>query len=216
MTINDAGKYLIDKVANMKINDVGNDLIGCVANMKIKNVGNDLNTANMIGVQVKFVGYPAGKTYQILLSSQMIGIRHKKVPVMIPPTEPSIGTNNQQVLTIITGVVQAQKALKSTTMEEVITITTAYNMEDNRTPQIFIRTGVDGSTLVTSGTRDADGSGNCADSFQLQMGFSFTFLHAKDLRTSLSIMITRSFFTLLYIRGTYARLVYTWYKIFSA
>ena len=50
------------------------------------------------------------------------------------------------------------------------------------------------------------------ESFQLQMGFSFPFLRAKDLRISLLIMRTRSFFTLLYTGGTYARLVYIWYK----
>ena len=44
------------------------------------------------------------------------------------------------------------------------------------------------------------------------MGFSFPFLRAKDLRKSLLIMITRSFLTLLYVGGTYARLVYIWYK----
>ena len=31
------------------------------------------------------------------------------------------------------------------------------------------------------------------ESFQLQMGFSFPFLRANDLRSSLLIMITRSF-----------------------
>ena len=44
--------------------------------------------------------------------------------------------------------------------------------------------------------------------FHLQMRISFPFLRAKDLYTSLLIMRTRSFFTLLYIGGTYARLVY--------
>ena len=44
------------------------------------------------------------------------------------------------------------------------------------------------------------------------MGFSFTFLRYNDLHTSLLIMRTRSFLTLLYVRVTYARLVYTWYK----
>ena len=48
--------------------------------------------------------------------------------------------------------------------------------------------------------------------FQLQMRISFPFLHAKDLRTSLLIIITCGFFTLMYVGGTYARLVYTWYK----
>ena len=43
------------------------------------------------------------------------------------------------------------------------------------------------------------------ESFQLQMRISFPFLHAKDLRTSLLIMRNRSFFTLLYVGGTYAR-----------
>ena len=37
------------------------------------------------------------------------------------------------------------------------------------------------------------------------MGFSFLFLRAKYLLMSLLIMITRSFFTLLYVRGTYAQ-----------
>ena len=46
----------------------------------------------------------------------------------------------------------------------------------------------------------------CAEeSFQLQMGFSFPFLCAKDLRTSLLIMRSHSFFTLLYVGGTYTR-----------
>ena len=36
------------------------------------------------------------------------------------------------------------------------------------------------------------------------MGFSFPFLRAKDLRTSLLITITCSFFTLLYVGGIYA------------
>ena len=48
--------------------------------------------------------------------------------------------------------------------------------------------------------------------FQLQMRISFPFLLAKDLRRFLLIMIARSFFTLLYVGGTYARLVYAWYK----
>ena len=43
------------------------------------------------------------------------------------------------------------------------------------------------------------------ESFQIQMGFSFPFLRAKDLHTSLLIVRTRSFFTLLYIGGIYSR-----------
>ena len=50
------------------------------------------------------------------------------------------------------------------------------------------------------------------ESFQFQMRIPFPFLRSKDLRTSLLIMRTRSFFTLLYLGGTYARLVYTWYR----
>ena len=50
------------------------------------------------------------------------------------------------------------------------------------------------------------------ESFELHMGFSFPFLCANDLRTSLLIMITRSFFTLIYVGGTYATLLYICYK----
>ena len=49
-------------------------------------------------------------------------------------------------------------------------------------------------------------------SFQLQMRISFPFIRAKGLRKSLLIMRTRSFFTLMYIQGTYVKLVYTWYR----
>ena len=48
--------------------------------------------------------------------------------------------------------------------------------------------------------------------FQLQMRISFPFLLAKELRRFLLIIRTRTFFTLLYVGDTYARLVYTWYK----
>ena len=50
------------------------------------------------------------------------------------------------------------------------------------------------------------------ESLQIQMGLSFPFLRAKDLRTSSLIMRTRSFFTLLFVGGTFTRLVYIWYK----
>ena len=43
------------------------------------------------------------------------------------------------------------------------------------------------------------------ESFQLQMGFSFSFLRVKYLPTSLLIVRTRSFFTLLYGGGTYTQ-----------
>ena len=41
--------------------------------------------------------------------------------------------------------------------------------------------------------------------FQIQRGFSFPFLRAKDLCTSLLIIITHSFFNLLYVGGKYPR-----------
>ena len=44
------------------------------------------------------------------------------------------------------------------------------------------------------------------------MIISFPYLLAKDLRRFLLIMRNRGFFTLLYVGGTYARLVYTWCK----
>ena len=50
------------------------------------------------------------------------------------------------------------------------------------------------------------------ESLQIQMGLSFPFLRAKDLRMFLLIMRTRSFFTLLFVGGTFTRLVYIWYK----
>ena len=147
----------------MKINNVRNNLISCAVNMKINEVKNDINGANGSYVPVQFVGYPAGKNHQNLLSSQEIGIRHEKVLVLDPPMETSIGANNQTDLTISTGVVQAPKALKLPTMEEVTAITTAYNTGADRTPRGVSRTGVDGSTPVTSGTRAVDdGSGTSA------------------------------------------------------
>ena len=48
--------------------------------------------------------------------------------------------------------------------------------------------------------------------FQLEMRISFPFLLTKDIDRFLLIMITRIFYTLLYVGGIYARLVYTWYK----
>ena len=75
---------MITKVANSTIsNELGNDLIHKVANMTIKNARNDLNGANIGDVQVQFLGNPAGKFHQNLLSSQKIRIRHKEVPVLL-------------------------------------------------------------------------------------------------------------------------------------
>ena len=54
--------------------------------------------------------------------------------------------------------------------------------------------------------------------FRLQMGFSFPFLRANDLRLSLLNIRARSFYSLVHRGwGTYARLVYNWYQnIFHA
>ena len=47
--------------------------------------------------------------------------------------------------------------------------------------------------------------------FQLHMRILFPFILTKNIHKFLFLMRTR-IFTLLYIGGTYARLVYTWYK----
>ena len=78
--------------------------------------------------------------------------------MLAPPKEPRIVMNNKPALAIITGVLQALKALKSPTMEEVISITTVYNTGENRTPHRISRNGIDGSTPVTIGTRAVGGS----------------------------------------------------------
>ena len=78
---------------------------------------------------------------------------------MDPPMELCIGINNQPELTIITGVLQAPKALKPPMMEEVIEITTTYNGGANRNPQRIIWTGIDGYTPVTSGNRSVVANG---------------------------------------------------------
>ena len=121
--------------------------------MITNDVGNNLNRVNVSYVQVQITNNSSGKTHQNLLSRRMNRIQHEEIPVIDPPMELCIGTNNQPELTISTGVIQDQKSLKSPMMEEVIVITTAYNGVANRNPQRISRTGVDGSTLVTSGNR---------------------------------------------------------------
>ena len=71
--------------------------------------------------------------------------------------ELSIGANNLPALTIRTGVLEDPKVIKTPTMEELIAIATAYNTGVNRNHQIVISTGIDGSTPVTSRTRDIYG-----------------------------------------------------------
>ena len=134
MTRNDSRNDLIDKSTNMKMNDVRKDLVVCVANLTINDASNYLNGVKATDIQAQFAGNQSGKPPQNLFSSQMIGIRHEEVTVMVPFMEPSIEMNNQSVLNIITGVVQATKAIKLPTMEEVITITTVYTIGANRTP----------------------------------------------------------------------------------
>ena len=46
----------------------------------------------------------------------MIGIRHKEVSVSDPPMKLSIIANNQPAMTVSTGDIQAQKALKTLPM----------------------------------------------------------------------------------------------------
>ena len=83
---NESG-YLVNKVVNFKIsNEVRNNMIDKFANMTINDVGNNLNGANAIDVQVQFAGDPIGNSHQNLLSSRKIGIRHKEVPLLDPPT----------------------------------------------------------------------------------------------------------------------------------
>ena len=105
MTINDVKNYLVNKVANMTIKNARNDLIGCVTNMTINDFAIYLFHVNVSDAKVQFADNPARKTHQNLLSSQMIRIRHEKIPVLDPLTEPHIGTNNQSELTISTGVI---------------------------------------------------------------------------------------------------------------
>ena len=66
-------------------------------------------------VQVQFAGDSAGVSHQNLLSGPMIGIRQKEVPVLIPPMEQSIFSNNEPAITVSTGVIQTQQALKTPT-----------------------------------------------------------------------------------------------------
>ena len=74
--------------------------------------------------------------------------------------EMSVVANNQPVLTISTGIVEATKALKLPTMDKIIMIMTAYKVGANWNPQRIINTGVDVSTPVTSEAMTVDsGSG---------------------------------------------------------
>ena len=83
---NEVGNNLIDEVVNLTINDkVGKYLIDKVTNVTINDVVNNLNRSNEIDIQVQFAGDIAGISYQKLLSSWRIGIKHEEVPVLYPP-----------------------------------------------------------------------------------------------------------------------------------
>ena len=73
-------------------------------------------------------------------------------------TEPHIVTNNQPALNISNEFVQDTQAQNLPTTEEVIAIMTAYNAGANMTPRRISKTGIYGSTPVTSVTRDVDES----------------------------------------------------------
>ena len=106
----------------------------------------------MSDVKVQFVGNSAGISHQNLFSGRMISIIQEEVPVLVPPTEPSIVANNQLAMTVSTGVIQTPQALKTTMMQEFILDTTLYNMGVNRNPWRFIRASIDGSTPDTIGS----------------------------------------------------------------
>ena len=86
LTINDGGNNPINKVANFTINNDKNNLINKFANLTINNVGNGSNGATTSDIQVQFAGDSAEIYHQNLLSRRMIGIRHEKVPVLVPTT----------------------------------------------------------------------------------------------------------------------------------
>ena len=59
----------------------------------------------------------SGITYQNLLGTWIIGIRHEEVSVLTPLMEPKIGAKNQLYLFINSGVVQGPQVLKSPTVQ---------------------------------------------------------------------------------------------------
>ena len=105
-----------------------NELVNAVANMTIKNFIYEINSATACDAQVKFSSDPDRInhtnnviTHQNLLSSQMIGIRHKKVSVLPPRMDPSIYAINQPDLSISTGIVLSLQMLKSPVVQEMVT-----------------------------------------------------------------------------------------------
>ena len=125
-------------------------MINKLTNLTINGIGKNLNRTNVNDVQVQFVGDLAWISHQNLLRIREIRIRHKEVPVLHPPMEPSISANNQLNLTISIGFVQALQALMTPTTDEVITFTTVHNTVANMTPWRVISTGIDGTLLDLS------------------------------------------------------------------
>ena len=82
--------------------------------------------------------------------------------MLVYPLEPIIITNKKLATTVSTGVIQAPQALKTPAIQEFIAAITPLKMGAKRTPQRFIRNGVDGSTsdYSSSGTSDIDSCTN--------------------------------------------------------
>ena len=116
LIINKVGNYLIEKVAYLTINNVGNILIKKSANLTINDTGNDSNIANASDLQVQFVGNSAGISHQNLLRGQMISITQDELPVLVPPTVPSIIMKNQAAINVRTGVIHTPQALETPMM----------------------------------------------------------------------------------------------------
>ena len=86
----------------------------------------------------------------------MIGIRQEEVPVLVPHMEPSIVLKNKHDMTISTGFIQAPQVNKPPVMQELVLVTTLYNMGENRNPRRVRRTNVDVSTPDSSGSGTSD------------------------------------------------------------
>ena len=94
--------------------------------MTINNIECELNLETVSNAQVKFASNPDGSTHtsnvvthQNLLSSRIIGIRHKEVSVLTPLKDLSIFLNNQPALSISTRILQAQQALNLPVVQEI-------------------------------------------------------------------------------------------------
>ena len=112
------------------LNKVRKDLINKYMNLTINNAinySNRSNASDMSDVQFQFAGNSAGFSHQNLLRERIIGIRHKEVPVLVPPTEPIIILNNQTDRILSTGVIQAPQLFKTPVMQELVRVMTPCN-----------------------------------------------------------------------------------------